>query len=155
MLKTITLTLLAAFSACAAAADNLEAPPKITPVPSAQAPAADKAPAKRAPTMSTDERATYEASRLEPTPEDMANAREARRRAQKNPPKNKPYVSDYGTVIEETYDQNNRLTEIRVTPGSTSIPYTMKNTGDRPIDLRPGADPRSTLDTPKFIEFGW
>ena len=31
----------------------------------------------------------------------------------------------------------------------------MKNTSDRPIDNRPGADPRSTLDTPKFIEFGW
>ena len=37
----------------------------------------------------------------------------------------------------------------------TEIPYTMKNRSDRPIDNRPGADPRSTLDTPKFIQFGW
>lgn len=85
----------------------------------------------------------------------MARAREQRRRAQNQGAQTKPYVSDYGTVIEERYDQNNRLTEIRVTPGSTSIPYTMKNTSDRPIDNRPGADPRSTLDTPKFIQFGW
>jgi hypothetical protein len=31
----------------------------------------------------------------------------------------------------------------------------MKNRSDRPVDNRPGADPRSTLDTPKFIEFSW
>ncbi len=146
--------MLAAFCACAAAADNLEAPPKITEVPMAEAPASAPRGAA-APGVRASDRATYEASRLEPSAEDMARAREAQRRAAKNSPQTKPYVSDYGTVIEEKYDQNNRLTEIRVTPGSTSIPYTMKNTSDRPIDLRPGADPRSTLDTPKFIEFGW
>ena len=65
------------------------------------------------------------------------------------------YRSEYGTIIEETHDQNNRVTDVRVTPGSTEIPYTMKNRSDRPVDNRPGADPRSTLDTPKFIEFSW
>ena len=162
MLKTTKLTLLAAFCTCftycasAVAADSLETPPKITPVPMAQ-PSKAKAPepAQQRAKMRAQDRATYEASRLEPTAEDMARARQNQRDAQKNKAKNKPYVSDYGTVIEEKYDQNDRLTEIRVTPGSTSIPYTMKNTSDRPIDLRPGADPRSTLDTPKFIEFGW
>ncbi len=66
-----------------------------------------------------------------------------------------PYVSRYGTRIEEHHDQNNRLTEVRVTPGQTEIPYTMKNRSEKPIDNRPGADSRSTLDTPKFIQFGW
>ncbi len=154
--KTIAIALLTAFCSCAAAADNLEAPPKITSVPTAKVPAQKApAPSQAQPRSRSQARATYEASRLEPTAEDMARAREQRRRAQTQASQRKPYVSDYGTVIEERYDQNNRLTEIRVTPGSTSIPYTMKNTSDRPIDNRPGADPRSTLDTPKFIEFGW
>ena len=100
------------------------------------------------------ERATYEASRLEPTAEDMARAR-AERAKRTDSGKVTKYRSEYGTVIEETHDQDNRITEVCVTPGSTSIPYTMKNTSERPVDNRPGADPRSTLDTPKFIEFSW
>ena len=73
----------------------------------------------------------------------------------RRPSQPEPYISPRGTKIEELHDQNNRLTEVRVTPGTTEIPYTMKNRSDRPIDNRPGADPRSTLDTPKFIQFGW
>ena len=81
--KTIALALLAAFSACAAAADNLEAPPKITSVPTAKVPAQKTpAPAQAQPRSRSQDRATYEASRLEPTAEDMARAREQRRRAQ-------------------------------------------------------------------------
>ena len=95
-----------------------------------------------------DARETYEASRLEPSERDMQRAREERSKVTK-------YRSEYGTIIEETHDQNNRVTDVRVTPGSTEIPYTMKNRSDRPVDNRPGADPRSTLDTPKFIEFSW
>ena len=98
---------------------------------------------------------TYNASRLEPSAEDMAKARAAREKSAAKRSKDSIYVSNYGTRIEERHDQNNRLTEIRVTPGTTQIPYTMKNTSDRPIDDRPGADPRSTVDTPKFIQFGW
>lgn len=90
---------------------------------------------------------------LEPTQEDMRRARaEQRHRSNAQP---EPFVSKRGTKIEEVHDQNNRLTEVRVTPGTTEIPYTMKNRSDRPIDNRPGADSRSTLDTPKFIQFGW
>lgn len=100
------------------------------------------------------QRDTYEASRLEPTAQDIQRARETRPK-QPDSGKVTKYRSDYGTVIEETHDQDNRLTEVRVTPGSTEIPYTMKNRSERPIDNRPGADPRSTLDTPKFIEFSW
>ena len=99
-------------------------------------------------------RETYEASRLEPSARDMQRAREERARKQDSGRVTK-YRSEYGTVIEETHDQNNRITEVRVTPGSTEIPYTMKNRSERPVDNRPGADPRSTLDTPKFIEFNW
>lgn len=90
---------------------------------------------------------------LAPTEEDMRRARAERRHQYSSQPE--PYISPRGTKIEELHDQNNRLTEVRVTPGTTEIPYTMKNRSDRPIDNRPGADPRSTLDTPKFIQFGW
>ncbi len=105
--------------------------------------------------LDTEDRTPYKAdsySRLEPSAEDMARARAHR---QKSKAQSEPFISKRGTIIEERHDQNNRLTEIRVTPGTTEIPYTMKNTSDRPIDNRPGADPRSTLDTPKFIQFGW
>ncbi len=101
-----------------------------------------------------DARETYEASRLEPSAQDMQRAREARANKQDSGKISK-YRSEYGTVIEEVHDQNNRITEVRVTPGTTEIPYTMKNRSERPVDNRPGADPRSTLDTPKFIEFSW
>lgn len=99
-----------------------------------------------------DARETYEASRLEPSERDMQRAREERSK-RVDTGKVTKYRSEYGTIIEETHDQNNRVTDVRVTPGSTEIPYTMKNRSDRPVDNRPGADPRSTLDTPKFIEF--
>ena len=95
-------------------------------------------------------------ARLEPNEDDMRRAR-ARLRHDKETrhAQPEPYVSRYGTRIEEHHDQNNRITEVRVTPGQTEIPYTMKNRSERPIDDRPGADSRSTLDTPKFIQFGW
>ena len=101
-----------------------------------------------------DARETYEASRLAPSERDMQRAREERSK-RVDTGKVTKYRSEYGTIIEETHDQNNRVTDVRVTPGSTEIPYTMKNRSDRPVDNRPGADPRSTLDTPKFIEFSW
>lgn len=95
-------------------------------------------------------------ARLEPNEDDMRRARARQRHAEETRhAQPEPYVSRYGTRIEEHHDQNNRLTEVRVTPGQTEIPYTMKNRSERPIDTRPGADSRSTLDTPKFIQFGW
>lgn len=140
-LTLFTALMLAAVPALAA---PLDAPPAFTgkaveaqPVtePAAKAPAADG----------------Y--NDLAPTEEDMRRARAERRHQYSSQPA--PYISPRGTKIEELHDQNNRLTEVRVTPGTTEIPYTMKNRSDRPIDNRPGADPRSTLDTPKFIQFGW
>lgn len=151
LLKKITVAALSAVAVSAFAAADIQAPPVVTQVPeNYQAQPADA----DAPRTRQGDSATYNASRLEPTAEDMQRARENQRRKQASD-EPKPYVSEYGTKIEEEHDQNNRLTEIRVTPGTTSIPYTMKNTSDRPIDNRPGADPRSTLDTPKFIQFGW
>ena len=91
---------------------------------------------------------------IPPSERDMQRAREERSK-RVDTGKVTKYRSEYGTIIEETHDQNNRVTDVRVTPGSTEIPYTMKNRSDRPVDNRPGADPRSTLDTPKFIEFSW
>ena len=95
-------------------------------------------------------------ARLEPNEEDMRRARaRLRHDAETRHAQPEPFVGRYGTRIEEHHDQNDHLTEVRVTPGETQIPYTMRNRSDRPIDNRPGADSRSTLDTPKFIHFGW
>lgn len=97
-----------------------------------------------------------DAERLEPNEEDMKRARARQRHAeQTRHAQPEPYVSRRGTKIEEQLDQNNHVTGVRVTPGTTEIPYTMKNRSDQPIDNRPGADSRSTLDTPKFIQFSW
>ena len=52
-------------------------------------------------------------------------------------------------------DQDNRVTEYVVTPGSTQIPYTMENRAERPIDTSPGGNSQGTLGTPKFLQFGW
>ena len=57
------------------------------------------------------------------------------------------------TEIEEVRDQNNRITEYVVTPGSTQIPYTVENRSDRP-STNPGHS-KDTLGTPKFINFGF
>ena len=64
-------------------------------------------------------------------------------------------TNDKRTRIETVRDQDNRVTEYIVTPGSTKIPYTIENQADRPIDTTPGGNPSGTLGTPKFIEFGW
>lgn len=66
-----------------------------------------------------------------------------------------PPSYDKQTKIETVRDQDNRVTEYVVTPGSTHIPYRMENQADRPIDSTPGGNSKSTLGTPKFIEFGW
>lgn len=66
-----------------------------------------------------------------------------------------PPSYDKQTKIETVRDQNNRVTEYVVTPGSTHIPYRMENQADRPIDSTPGGNSKSTLGTTKFIEFGW
>ena len=64
-----------------------------------------------------DARETYEASRLEPSERDMQRAREERSK-RVDTGKVTKYRSEYGTIIEETHDQNNRVTDVRVTPGS-------------------------------------
>ncbi|MCF0253231.1 MAG: hypothetical protein HUK26_02715, partial [Duodenibacillus sp.] len=99
--------------------------------------------------------ARADAMRLEPNAADLQRAREEREARQRRPDLDPVYRSRYGTEIQEVHDGDRRLTEVRVTPGSTHIPYTMQNRSDRPIDVRPGADTRSTLGTPKFIQFGW
>lgn len=91
--------------------------------------------------------------RLEPTAEDMAKARAER--AKKVDDKANVYVSERGTVIRKNVDQNNHMKSVTVTPKETGIPYTMENETGKPIDNGPGANTRSTLGTPKFIEFTW
>lgn len=99
--------------------------------------------------------AENEAGRLEPTEADyrQARARAEQRRASEE--KITRYEGKYGTRIDEYHDQNNRMTEVVVTPGTTHIPYTMENRTDRPINTEAGGNPGSTLGTPKFFKHSW
>lgn len=128
------------------------------------APVTARAPAKFAP-ANTIRQSDYihsprEDSRLEPTAEDMEKARRAAEQRRRGSDRVTQYRSPKGTIggrttIEEYHDQNNRVTEVKVTSGITEIPYTMENRSNRPVDTNPGQNPQSTLGTPKFIKFGW
>lgn len=89
------------------------------------------------------------ANPLVPSEADMEKARKDREQGIIPP------SYDKQTKIETVRDQNDRVTEYVVTPGSTHIPYRMENQADRPIDSTPGGNSKSTLGTAKFIEFGW
>ena len=86
---------------------------------------------------------------LLPSKADMEKAREERAHGHL-PPK-----FDRQTKIEEVRDENNRVTEYVVTPGTTQIPYRIENRAERPIDSSPAGNSKSTLGTTKFIELGW
>ena len=66
-----------------------------------------------------------------------------------------PPKFDRQTKIEEVRDENNRVTEYVVTPGTTQSPYRIENRAERPIDSSPAGNSKSTLGTTKFIELGW
>lgn len=160
MSKRLFLMTLCAVSTCALAQEDLSVPPSISNVPATATESATPADVygkgARRPGESTTQ--AYEASQLNPTAQDVEKARAQREENRRNAggAKREPFVSEMsGTKIQETVDNDNRVTEVTVTPGSTSIPYTMRNRSDRPIDTTPGQNPGSTLDTPKFIEFGW
>lgn len=65
----------------------------------------------------------------------------------------KPASKD--TEIEAVRDQNNRIREYVVTPGSTHLPYRIENRSERPVDAAPGANSKSTLGTTKLINLGF
>ena len=99
-------------------------------------PAPQSGPAARKPSAE-------EANPLLPSKADMEKAREERAHGHL-PPK-----FDRQTKIEEVRDENNRVTEYVVTPGTT------ENRAERPIDSSPAGNSKSTLGTTKFIELGW
>lgn len=146
MLNT-KLTLAAALSLAlvtgAQAATDVPPPPSVTEV---------KAAPVTAPAARTAEPLDMS---LAPTEKDMERARKAAKARQQHDATVSTFVSKRGTRIEEHHDQNNRLTEVRVTPGTTQIPYTMENKSDRPINNTPGTDSRSTLGTPQFFKHTW
>ena len=94
--------------------------------------------------------AEAEAQALAPTAKDMEKA-QADRAHGHVPPRN----NHKETTIEAVRDQDNRVTEYVVTPGSTHIPYSMENQAERPIDSTPGSNSHSTLGTTKLLKFGF
>ena len=130
------------------------------PKPPAVTPSVKYAPSAPAIRETVQTQSAREASRLEPSAEDMARARKAAEQRRAASARVTTYESPRGNVggrtkIEEYHDQNNRVTEVKVTSGITEIPYTMENRSNRPIDTAPGQNSQSTLGTPKFIKFGW
>ena len=61
------------------------------------------------------------------------------------------------TKIEETVDNHNQVTEVKVTPMSTQVPYVM--TREAPSNKTGGSGPGTgsdnTMSVPKFINFGF
>ncbi len=140
MTTRLTVLVLTAFAAVSAGAAPADAPPAYA----GDSPAAVRPAPVRAQTPQP-----ASANPLLPSREDMAKAREDRAKGI-IPPK-----YEKQTTIETVRDENNRVTEYVVTPGSTHIPYTIENQADRPIDSTPGGNSKSTLGTTKFIQFGW
>lgn len=101
------------------------------------------------PKIVLEKKSPNEGMSLAPSEEDIRKAREDREHGIV------PKVPEKRTKIEAVRDQDNRVTEYVVTPGSTQIPYSMQNQSERPIDTRPGGNSQGTLGTPKFFEFGW
>ena len=120
--------LAAAAFAAPKAVDPLEIPPVFTEEAAAPAAAAEPQQAPRS---------------------DMKKAREDREKGKV------PQKIGNRTTVETHRDVSNRVTEIVVTPGSTKIPYTIKNRENQPIETGPAGTSQGTLGTPKFIEFGW
>ncbi len=85
---------------------------------------------------------------LAPTAEDYAKARKARKEGRAQRPQSNE------TEIQTVRDQDNRVTEYIVTPGTTHIPYSVENKSDRQSPANAGQR-QGTLGTPKFIQFGF
>ena len=139
MTKPLMTALCLLLGASALSAAQLDAPPSY---------AGDVAPAATAPAKKVPA-ADESANPLLPSKADMEKAREDRAKGHV-PPK-----YERQTQIDAVRDENNRVTEYVVTPGSTHIPYKIENQADKPIDSTPGSNSKSTLGTTKFIEFGW
>ena len=142
-MKRILLSALLCAAAAAASAASDAPPPYAGDVPAVRE--TMPPPARR-----LEPKPASEGMQLAPSEADMKKAREDRERG--IVPKR---TNDKRTRIETVRDQDNRVTEYIVTPGSTKIPYKIENRSDRPIDTYPGGNPSGTLGTPKFIEFGW
>ncbi|WP_290149449.1 hypothetical protein [uncultured Parasutterella sp.] len=57
------------------------------------------------------------------------------------------------TKIEETVNNHNQVTEVKVTPMSTQIPYVM--TREVPSNKTPSGNKDGDMTVPKFINFGF
>lgn len=148
MLKRIlpaTVALIAAGLAGTALAASNDAPPPPTYAGDVEPVRESVAPPPRV----LEPKAPQEGMSMAPSEADMERARADRERGIK------PKVPSKKTKIEAVRDQDNRVKEYVVTPGSTQIPYTIENQAERPIDSTPGGNSKSTLGTTKFIQFGW
>ncbi len=140
-----TVALIAAGMVGSALAAKYDAPPP-------PAYAGDVEPAQQTlapPARTLEPKAPQEGMSIAPSEADMERARADRERGVK------PKIHSKETKIEAVRDQDNRVKEYVVTPGSTQIPYTIENQAERPIDSTPGGNSKSTLGTTKFIQFGW
>ncbi len=154
MKKTVFVTVAAglllssAASVPAMAADPISAPPQISEA-DAQSAQGNVNSGRRS---SSYEKLSEKARQYEVNP-DLAPTDADYAKARKDREEGRITKRSQRTEIETIRDQNNRITEYVVTPGSTKIPYSIENRSDRP-NANPGHS-KDTLGTPKFINFGF
>ena len=154
MKKTVFVTVAAglllssAASVPAMAADPISAPPQISEADAQSAQGNVNSGRRSSSYEKLSEKARQYADNpaFAPTDADYAKARKDREEGRIT-------KRSQRTEIETIRDQNNRITEYVVTPGSTKIPYSIENRSDRP-NANPGHS-KDTLGTPKFINFGF
>ena len=152
MKKTLLLTAIAAMSLGSAALSHALAAPISAPPQISESAAEDARDQVQAPRSSNYEKLSEKARQYEVNP-DLAPTDADYAKARKDREEGKIERRSQRTEIEAIRDQNNRITEYVVTPGSTKIPYSIQNRSDRPNN-NPGHS-KDTLGTPKFINFGF
>ena len=154
MKKTVFVTIAAGLFLSSAAfvpvmaADPISAPPQISEA-DAQSAQGNVNSGRRS---SSYEKLSEKARQYEVNP-DLAPTDADYAKARKDREEGRITKRSQRTEIETIRDQNNRITEYVVTPGSTKIPYSIENRSDRP-NANPGHS-KDTLGTPKFINFGF
>lgn len=153
MKKTVFVTVAAGLFLSSAAfpamaADPISAPPQISEA-DAQSAQGNVNSGRRS---SSYEKLSEKARQYEVNP-DLAPTDADYAKARKDREEGRITKRSQRTEIETIRDQNNRITEYVVTPGSTKIPYSIENRSDRP-NANPGHS-KDTLGTPKFINFGF
>lgn len=150
--KILILALIATLSPALSARVSVDAPPSIQETPEAvQVPNSKK--------QTTEEKAT-QMNKAEEEAEAVAKRRaEESKQAQKDLDEAKVRSKDPSlwpkTKIEETVDNRNEVTSVKVTPMSTQIPYVMTKKPPTGASGDDATGRNGKMSVPKFLNFGF